>query len=231
MLGLVGVPMAATRPVLVLGMAVVMMVMRIAPMTGMAVTMMVAEMLVRQLGMEGAPDGRHLAALSAGQFRQFPIIEDENGVGCDLGVRVPLPHLPGETHQARRIFGSDFGEIFRRGAHLDETSILERHRVAVVEDGRPVELERELKPPMRGEQRLAAGSRMVVQPCGVDDPFRLDRGPANDGGCAEHAAPLFASAYHEPVLPIEAQGSWGALASPFCSSSIEMPSGERTNAM
>ena len=34
-----------------------------------------------------------------------------------------------------------------------------------------------------------------------------------------------------PVLPIDAQGSSGARAPPFCNSSIEMLSGERTKAM
>ena len=37
--------------------------------------------------------------------------------------------------------------------------------------------------------------------------------------------------HHSPVLGMEAQGSAGALCSPCCSSSIEIPSGERTNAM
>ena len=37
--------------------------------------------------------------------------------------------------------------------------------------------------------------------------------------------------YHAPVFAIEAQGSRGGSLSPFCSSSIEMPSGERMNAM
>ena len=38
-------------------------------------------------------------------------------------------------------------------------------------------------------------------------------------------------AYHAPVFGIDAQGSAGASAAPFCSSSIEMLSGVRTNAM
>ena len=37
--------------------------------------------------------------------------------------------------------------------------------------------------------------------------------------------------YQTPVFGIDAQGSAGALASPFCSSSIEMFSGDRTNAI
>ena len=37
--------------------------------------------------------------------------------------------------------------------------------------------------------------------------------------------------YQWPVFGIEAHGSAGGLASPFCSSSIECRSGERTNAI
>jgi hypothetical protein len=37
--------------------------------------------------------------------------------------------------------------------------------------------------------------------------------------------------YQAPVFCIDAHGSFGAKRSPSCSSSIEMPSGERTNAM
>jgi len=37
--------------------------------------------------------------------------------------------------------------------------------------------------------------------------------------------------YHSPVFSIDFQGSWGARESPFWSNSIEMLSGDRTNAM
>ncbi len=39
------------------------------------------------------------------------------------------------------------------------------------------------------------------------------------------------STYHSPVFSMDAQGSAGASESPSCSNSMEMPSGERTNAM
>lgn len=42
---------------------------------------------------------------------------------------------------------------------------------------------------------------------------------------------LRADPYQVPVLAIDAQGSAGALASPFWSSSMEMPSGDFTKAM
>jgi len=37
--------------------------------------------------------------------------------------------------------------------------------------------------------------------------------------------------YQVPVFGMDVQGSCGGFGSPRCSSSIEMPSGERTNAM
>ena len=39
------------------------------------------------------------------------------------------------------------------------------------------------------------------------------------------------NSYHVPVFGMEIQGSQGSSAAPFCSSSMEMPSGERTNAI
>ena len=37
--------------------------------------------------------------------------------------------------------------------------------------------------------------------------------------------------YHVPVFGMETQGSQGSRAAPFCSNSMEIPSGERTNAI
>src|ERR1700733_3168838 len=40
-----------------------------------------------------------------------------------------------------------------------------------------------------------------------------------------------AAGHHFPILAMEVQGSFGGSGSPFCNSSIECLSGERTNAM
>jgi hypothetical protein len=48
---------------------------------------------------------------------------------------------------------------------------------------------------------------------------------------APELARKLTASYQLPVLGMEAQGSCGARASPACSSSMEMPSGERTKAM
>ena len=50
-------------------------------------------------------------------------------------------------------------------------------------------------------------------------------------GSDQITEPPIGPAYHSPLLGIDAHGSAGACAAPFWSSSIEMPSGERTNAM
>ena len=49
--------------------------------------------------------------------------------------------------------------------------------------------------------------------------------------CSGQHCTLRMSAHHVPVFGIDTQGSLGAIASPFCKSSTETRSGERTNAM
>jgi hypothetical protein len=58
----------------------------------------------------------------------------------------------------------------------------------------------------------------------ADQPYVIviEDGDSADGQAAHH---------HWPVFGIDAQGSAGARDPPFCSSSIEMLSGERTKAM
>src|SRR5215469_17038792 len=47
----------------------------------------------------------------------------------------------------------------------------------------------------------------------------------------DHAGTAPTARYHFPLLGIEAQGSFGGRGSPFCRSSIECLSGERTKAI
>ena len=72
---------------------------------------------------------------------------------------------------------------------------------------------------IRGEQpqNLNQSARIAVQ---FDDVFGRD------------ARGLMQPTLHQcPVLGIETHGSFGASAAPFCNSSIECRSGERTNAI
>ncbi len=88
-------------------------------------------------------------------------------------------------------------------------------------------------------RRLAAASRPEVGlpgfGLGAPIPGRpgIDRGEDERRlrGRSRLARAMTRSRYHVPVFSIEAHGSCGGLASPFCRISIEMPSGERTKAM
>src|SRR3974390_2954738 len=86
------------------------------------------------------------------------------------------------------------------------------------------------------ELRQHADAHQPVRPARrhvAADPKRIDAQQQNaeynpDGNGDENLA----GDHHQlPVLGIEIQGSSGAFAPPFCRSSTEMPSGERTNAM
>ena len=57
------------------------------------------------------------------------------------------------------------------------------------------------------------------------------RGRVVEGRVANARVVRRPCAYHSPLFSIDAHGSSGARASPFCRSSIEMLSGERTKAM
>src|SRR5690606_28824119 len=68
------------------------------------------------------------------------------------------------------------------------------------------------------QPRIPRRADLGVTPVAAGQPLL----PKREGG---------GGGYHLPVFGIDCQGSCGGSASPFCSSSIEMLSGERTNAM
>src|SRR3569833_4542703 len=84
-----------------------------------------------------------------------------------------------------------------------------------------------------GEPRLEPRRDLIVA---IGTVGALVRGLDRVGDLRRYAVAIVASeihagcGYHVPVLGIDAHGSAGARW-PSCSSSIEMPSGERTNAM
>ena len=76
--------------------------------------------------------------------------------------------------------------------------------------------------------RYMAGAVAEPMPQPGEALRRLRREAAEKGVCARLRR---AGGHHSPVFGMEAQGSCGGRASPRWSSSMEMPSGERTNAM
>ncbi|MEA2914154.1 MAG: hypothetical protein QOJ15_6235 [Bradyrhizobium sp.] len=75
----------------------------------------------------------------------------------------------------------------------------------------------------------AAGNAAIAFGC-ARRKRRIRFGHQRWVGCRRCTKNLY-KAYQWPVLGIEVQGSAGGLASPFCNSSIECRSGERTKAI
>ena len=93
-----------------------------------------------------------------------------------------------------------------------------------------------------GPGRHHRAERQFLEPADQRQVAALGRHAARPARAVHRADPVHAgllarlsvqpgAAYQLPVFAIEAQGSRGGSASPFCSSSIEMPSGDLTNAM
>jgi hypothetical protein len=213
--------MAVLMPVV---MAVVVMAVMIVMLTGVIVA--------GTLGLERPRHRADTAALAAGEFGEPRIVRDVDRVRAQLRKHVSLPKMPGQADEPYGVLGADLEKTFRRRLDLDQPPILEHDGVAVVQGGRFVEIECEFDAAMGRERALAALPGRVVEPRRVGDAVRLDGGFADDAGGAQHEVSCSsAGCYHDPVLAIEVQGSCGGFASPFCRSSIEMPSGERMKAM
>jgi hypothetical protein len=235
------VAVATGRSVLGVGVIVRVAVVVVPVVVRVRMTMIVpmpmmivrAQVLLAALGLERARDRRYAAALAARQLGEGGIVLDVDRIGVELSRDMPLAEMPGQAHESRRVFRADLEEPLRRGFHLHQAAVLQLHRIAVVERRRLVQIELEFEPAMSPESDVAALTGLVVEPGRIGDPAGLDGGFADDGGGAQHEVSDVVSrqGYHEPVLGIEAQGSCGGLAPPFCKSSIEMPSGERMKAM
>ena len=100
-------------------------------------------------------------------------------------------------------FRADSGRLYRQRACARQRQLAEMHPVPVVH---------------RAVFGRILAHRRDDDAVGEPEPRDLERFEQ-----ARH--------HHAPVLGIEAQGSAEALCSPFWSNSIEIPSGERTNAM
>jgi len=223
--------MAATARRLMIMGAIVCMAMMIMMMTAVPMVVILARVRVSALGLKGAGHVRHPAALPSRQLGESGIVGDVNGLGLQFRRHMALAELPGEAQEPEQIFGPDLEEALRGRPDLDEAAVLQLHCVAVVEESRPVQSERELKPAMAPNGPVAALSGVMVEPGRVGDTVLLHGSFANNGGGTEHDLSFCTPCYHEPVFAIEAQGSCGALACPFWRSSMEMPSGERIKAI
>ena len=97
------------------------------------------------LGLERAHHRRRRAALPAHHLGQHRIVLDVEGVRRDLGRGVPVADVPRHPQETKRVLGPDFEQALRRGLDLDESPVLKLHSVAVVEDGRSLQVEQKVE--------------------------------------------------------------------------------------
>ena len=112
----------------------------------MPMIVVVAGMLFDMLGLKRPRHLRDDAALTPRHLGQRRIGLHVHGVACQLGRGMAPAELPGEAQQTERVIGPDLEEALRRRPHPDEAAVLELDGVAVVEDRRPVEIERKFEP-------------------------------------------------------------------------------------
>jgi hypothetical protein len=181
---LVMVVMSMIVLVIVMLISVLMTVSMILPV--MVMPMIVIAMVGAALRLEGALDRRRDAALPAHQLRKSRIILHVEGVARDLGLAMLAAEMPGQSHEAQRVLGSNLQQALGRCLHLHEPPILEPQGVAVVDGGFHVEIEQDLGPALPFERRLTATARRMIERHRIDDTVGLHGGLTDDGGDAGH---------------------------------------------
>jgi hypothetical protein len=162
-----------------------MMVMIMAVVMPVMMMVVVADMGAA-LRPERALHGGHGAALPARQLGKSRIVLDIESIVRDLGEAVVAAEMPGEAHEAKRIFRLHLQQFFGLRLHLNEASILQAQGITVVDGGLHVEIEQDLGAALTFQRGLPAVSRLMVEGHRVDDTVGLHGGLADDGGDAGH---------------------------------------------
>ena len=181
-------PVAAIGPVLMVVIVVVTMMVVAVVVTMMAVTVIVivVAMVGALLRPKAALHGDDSAALAARQFGECRAVLDIKRVAGKFGEAVLAAEMPGETHQAKRIFGAYLQQLFGRRLDLNKRSILQPKGVTVIDGGLHVEIEMDFGAGLPGEMGMAPVARCMVEGDRVDHALRLHGGLADDGGGAGH---------------------------------------------
>lgn len=156
---------------MVMMMAVVMvmiMIMMMPTSTSCAMLMMVIMivmmvMMRRTLGLESARDIRHHTAKAAGHLGGSRISQNIKCIGRDLAWHMIAAEIEGRLQQPRRIFRFDFDERFRRGFDQNERAIIKLQRIAIIQNGRPFERQRENRTFFALKRRVLALSCLMAK--------------------------------------------------------------------
>lgn len=138
------------------------------------------------LGPEWPGDLGQGASLSADHLGKHMIILDIESIGGDLGGRVTVADMPGDTHQPQHVLGPHFQQIFDGGLHHHKPAIFKFQRIALVENRCTVEIEQKGDATLGGQNGPAPLTILMVEHDGRSNLFGLDGRLANDAGGAQH---------------------------------------------
>ena len=126
-------------------------------------------------------DARHTAALTTHHLGEHVVVFNVNRICRDLGRRMAIADVPGNAQQPEEIVGTYLEELLRCRFHQHETIIVKTQRIAIVEDGRFIEIEQNGRAAVRRQRDAAAMTGIVVKCDAVSHTIGLDGGAANDG--------------------------------------------------
>jgi hypothetical protein len=112
-------------------------------------------------------DVAHGRAETADHLLDDVIAANEQAVGRDCRRQVAVADMPGDARQRDRVGGNDLGERLGRGPYRHNATVLEKECVAVVQDGRLLQVEEELGAVFAAQRDTPAMAEIMVEENGI----------------------------------------------------------------
>src|SRR5215213_3500084 len=172
----------------------VIVVITVMVVAVMAVSVPMVAVVVAAVVRDGARlerphDRARRAALAAHKLGERRVVLNVEGIRRDLGGGVPAPDAVGGAQQPQRVLGPYLQQPLRGGLHAEETAVVQRQSVAVVQHRLSFELDHDLKAVLAREGSTPKRASFVVEGHCVGNSFGLDGRSANEGGSAKHGGP------------------------------------------
>ena len=169
-------------------MRVVVTVIMRMPVRTMGMAMVI---ISAALGLEGARDNGCCAAKPTDHFREHMIIFEIERIRRQFTWRMAIADMPSGFEKAQRIFGPHLQQSLRCRFNENQTSILELNGVAIVQNGRFVEIEQKFEPLFTAQRNAAAMPALVIKAHGIDNFISLYGCFANECCSGEHRGHAF----------------------------------------
>jgi hypothetical protein len=176
--------------VISMAMAMFVMIMPMVVMAGMVMASMVMAGMVigPALRRERPPDFLGQPALSAHHLGQHMISTDIDRIGTDLGRRMAVADMPGDTGHAEGIFSRDLEQFLWSGAHANQTPIFQLQSIAIANHRGLVEIEQQIEALLALQRDAALLALIVIERDGIDDLVGLDGDFADNARGTQHGA-------------------------------------------